>query len=68
MTFVPVTDDPDFHFKQSARALARGLNRMAELGQTGPLYGQYSAALKILLEPTCSPEPVLPNVPARIRY
>ena len=70
MTLAPISHDfdPDHDVKQAARALARALNRMADLGQTGQLYGQYKGALTLLLDKSCDSEPVLPALPARVRH
>lgn len=70
MTLAPISHDfdPDHDVKQAARALARALNRMADLGQTGQLYGQYKGALTLLLDKSCDAEPVLPALPPRVRH
>ena len=70
MTLAPISHDfdPDQDIKSAARALARALNRMADLGQTGQLYGQYKGALTLLLDKSCDAEPVLPALPARVRH
>ena len=70
MTLAPISHDfdPDHDVKQAARALARALNRMADLGQTGQLYGQYKGALTLLLDKSCDTEPVLPALPPRVRH
>ena len=65
MTLAPISYDPDHDVKTAARALARALNRMADLGQTGQLYGQYKGALTLLLDKSCDAEPVLPALPQR---
>ena len=67
MTLAPVPHDPDHDVKQAARSLARALNRMADLGQTGQLYGQYKGALTLLLDKSCDTEPVLPSFSTRFR-
>ena len=70
MTIAPVPHDldPDNDVKQAARSLARALNRMADLGQTGQLYGQYKGALTLLLDKSCDTEPVLPSFSTRLRH
>ena len=68
MTLAPISYDPDHDVKTAARALARALNRMADLGQTGQLYGQYKGALTLLLDKSCDAEPVLPALPSRVRH
>ena len=70
MTLAPISHDfdPDHDVKQAARSLARALDRMADLGQTGQLYGQYKGALTLLLDKSCETEPVLPSLPARVRH
>ena len=68
MTLAPISYDPDHDVKTAARALARALNRMADLGQTGQLYGQYKGALTLLLDKSCDAEPVLPALPQRVRH
>lgn len=70
MTIAPISHDldPDHEVKNAIRSLARALNRMADLGQTGQLYGQYKGALTLLLDKSCDAEPVLPALPQRVRH
>lgn len=62
MTIAPIPYDPDNDIKHASRTLARALTAMAERGEIGPLYGQYSGALMLLTDRTCKKEPVLPPV------
>ena len=68
MTLASIPYDPDHDVRQAARSLARACNAMADRGQVGSLYGHYKAALSLLLDPCHQADPILPEIPARVRY